>query len=1815
MSKRNTLSWFLKEQYWEDLSINEKIEASIACCRSGLGFDGRCMLIREIATTIKRELEGIMANLKFQDLENDGSQSNMTKSGQSMIYDRMKVEEYIGRLASWADATVLKYSYKIVCSPDTALGLVLICLEIIKTGVALVEVGLDVGLVLGLASPFLGLAASLCHLVEGRVSLGLMQEVARLWREYKGSEVRQIGLNIERIGYVLLQDKEIKIMPFLVELMRIRHLSGLHKLFIYALEGEIDELDGLFELFRIFGPDELVDSMLQVCIEDACTFDLYLVVFMYLYYSGQDYSRLLLWLVHWCTDQKYSLTLQSSEKDSNEKRALCILTRMLYLSDGVVEIEKEELYWSTRSLLVILHRTYSEKDVIRAMQCGTDESLFFFHAVVLINRQVTLKHLCVSFVLANLAKMPICLYIALLFDLPIETTFANSKEQVLYLVCRNKKEELKAHIPQFISDGLLGFSTFLEKSLPVVELYFPIFYSVRKIDIGQAFVFPEKWRILPTRSIDKDILAPGRWMNDDRKNLAWMLFLETTTNLLAGTKVAYTTNYSLELLLRAPRITRAVCASSFPTREEHILQLCLETTNRSQQLTQYERLNLHSAIYTIGCQTQNPSLQSDIFAYLKKNLSFLEYHALVRPGPNSSRPANLLAQLIQDALPVCTPIRQQVDSIPKRIQKKIDYFAKAATLSPRNLFILKTYFKLNYLSYDLLKSTTDRYFSPTSKLAQLLPIYYNDSLEETIPGPPLAPNSLLYIIDAFMRSLFPEKVFFYRFLCRALGHTQALTQLEVCALIQALEYAHAYRRKWFGWLHLLFNEYTVEFTRSRHVLKFQRLGPFCRVKQMIALAKCQQNLFTAHYNTTNPEKSTAAYFADLIPVTSSIKVLLYLEQMPKPPHKLLAELPCQSSVSFIELFYSHDAKVFATFTPDYADFAQFYTTSLHHAGLCPARYTQSDPFLLFSSRHQDNGVLAKPLYKTEEPPLPSVEELLEAATKLEQWSEALDKTEAMHFILANSLIISGRSDNRYIDFLLVDGPSQRYKFLRSLNPTGVSGRTYNGSDQIEEALHMCTLPPHRLIFALDERRVLNSSALCLTVSALEHKWLNKSAEAFLSGNSNCQPIIADIIAPHYTNPTRVESCTNPSQKPTTLDELNNLPCSASSDTTNLAIYLLLLKIEERILPSPNQLQLLERVQGYLEARTKNSQKDPTALLYAKAVSIHTLYMAQECNKPPKHVLNNYIEKATTANFGFYHYNVFCSLAKACLFIFNSQTIHRSVKNKKPKPDGPTKHKFVQKEETVVRELEEERTKEVTEIETKARTLGLKLLIRVAEFHNNLQNLVGLIHLLFSEKHQQDKIDPNCLNDIDIRSFFPLKQQIISYYYHLLSVAKKATLTQTLKLLLMRMLETAPHRVAYDILIRESPQAHDKFVSLIPPEIRRDIKQVVREYHLILRQAQAAIPITASFPPKTPVLTSSIDKFTKDPIIQQVLPKSKQLKGINKPVRIKILASNGLIYQEILKLNDELRQDILSTQVFHYMNTILDNSTGTSIFGPRIRTSCTTPIIESRIRTYNIVALERFFGVLAFIPNAEPLGTTIDQLRNLSTKPALTHSECRKTMEDSLNLPLSERTAIFLKVLKLHPPVLKYTFDGPGPFEYFKQRKTFTHSFSINAIATYVLGLGDRHPHNILLDKTTKECINIDLNLIFDQARLLSTPERVPFRMTQNIEQALLAYTTHTHQNAMAAFFAALKETKESFLVFISIIQVEPLYRWQVIRTISRTPRLFSDYQSILARLQDKLNGTEDGFTQSNTAHIQALILKATDPSRLAQIYPGWSPWI
>lgn len=67
---------------------------------------------------------------------------------------------------------------------------------------------------------------------------------------------------------------------------------------------------------------------------------------------------------------------------------------------------------------------------------------------------------------------------------------------------------------------------------------------------------------------------------------------------------------------------------------------------------------------------------------------------------------------------------------------------------------------------------------------------------------------------------------------------------------------------------------------------------------------------------------------------------------------------------------------------------------------------------------------------------------------------------------------------------------------------------------------------------------------------------------------------------------------------------------------------------------------------------------------------------------------------------------------------------------------------------------------------------------------------------------------------------------------------------------------------------------------------------------------------------------------------------------------------------------------------------------------------------------------------------------------------------------------------------------------------------------------YLMGLGDRHLDNILLNKHTGRVVHIDYNIIFDKGRQLRVPEIVPFRLTPTLQVHHSCFPVQHAQNGI-----------------------------------------------------------------------------------------------
>ncbi|XP_048790883.1 serine-protein kinase ATM isoform X2 [Lagopus muta] len=361
-------------------------------------------------------------------------------------------------------------------------------------------------------------------------------------------------------------------------------------------------------------------------------------------------------------------------------------------------------------------------------------------------------------------------------------------------------------------------------------------------------------------------------------------------------------------------------------------------------------------------------------------------------------------------------------------------------------------------------------------------------------------------------------------------------------------------------------------------------------------------------------------------------------------------------------------------------------------------------------------------------------------------------------------------------------------------------------------------------------------------------------------------------------------------------------------------------------------------------------------------------------------------------------------------------------------------------------------------------------------------------------------------------------------------------------------------------------------------------------------------------------------------------------GLNLPKIINCIGSDGKERRQLVKGRDDLRQDAVMQQVFQMCNALLQQNTET-----RKR--------KLTIRRYKVVPLSQRSGVLEWCTGTTPIGEFLVNADKGAHKRYRPHDysslQCQKIMMDAQKKHSEEKYNIFMKVCDNFQPVFRYfcmeKFRDPAVW--FEKRLAYTRSVATSSIVGYILGLGDRHVQNILIDEQTAELVHIDLGVAFEQGKILPTPETVPFRLTRDIVDGMgITGVEGVFRRCCEKTMAVMRNSQEALLTIVEVLLYDPLFDWtmnplkalylqqrpedeaDMSSTLGADPRACkrkaSDDQSfnkvaerVLMRLQEKLKGVEEGTVLSVGGQVNLLIQQAMDPKNLSRLFPGWKPWV
>lgn len=376
------------------------------------------------------------------------------------------------------------------------------------------------------------------------------------------------------------------------------------------------------------------------------------------------------------------------------------------------------------------------------------------------------------------------------------------------------------------------------------------------------------------------------------------------------------------------------------------------------------------------------------------------------------------------------------------------------------------------------------------------------------------------------------------------------------------------------------------------------------------------------------------------------------------------------------------------------------------------------------------------------------------------------------------------------------------------------------------------------------------------------------------------------------------------------------------------------------------------------------------------------------------------------------------------------------------------------------------------------------------------------------------------------------------------------------------------------------------------------------------------------------LSASLD-YSKVPMIQKFEPSMSIASGVSAPKIITAVGTDGQRYKQLVKGgNDDLRQDAIMEQVFAAVSELL------KLHRP-------TRQRNLGIRTYKVLPLTSSSGLIEFVSNTIPLHEYLMPAHERYYPKDLKGSQCRKEISNAQTKTVETRVSAYRKVTEKFHPVMRYFFMEyfSDPDEWFLRRTAYTRATAAVSVLGHVLGLGDRHGHNILLDSKTGEVVHIDLGVAFEMGRVLPVPELVPFRLTRDIVDGMgITKTEGVFRRCCEFTLDALREETYSIMTILDVLRYDPLYSWSI------SPVRMAKLQNARAAGADDNGGEAGGDDQSDVdnkksvnepseadralevvrkklsktlsvmATVNDLINQATDERNLAVLYSGWAAY-
>ncbi|KAL5004570.1 hypothetical protein ScPMuIL_018026 [Solemya velum] len=429
------------------------------------------------------------------------------------------------------------------------------------------------------------------------------------------------------------------------------------------------------------------------------------------------------------------------------------------------------------------------------------------------------------------------------------------------------------------------------------------------------------------------------------------------------------------------------------------------------------------------------------------------------------------------------------------------------------------------------------------------------------------------------------------------------------------------------------------------------------------------------------------------------------------------------------------------------------------------------------------------------------------------------------------------------------------------------------------------------------------------------------------------------------------------------------------------------------------------------------------------------------------------------------------------------------------------------------------------------------------------------------------------------------------------------------------------------LIQDSTKLTDKLLELCEKDFPqtttlsvtqhfRPLKRLLEDSHFssILLPLQSAMTVSL---PNTAGSHFSHNPFPENQVyIRGFEDPIEILPSLQKPKKITMSGSDGHLYVMMCKPKDDLRKDCRLMEFNAIVNKFLRKD-------PESRKR------QLHIRTYTVIPLNEECGLIEWVNNTSGLRHILMKL--YKEKGMYTSGRELKAMMPSLQSSIETKLQIYKqKLLPRHPPVFKewYLRTFPDPTSWYNARLAYARTVAVMSMVGYILGLGDRHGENILFDSTTGDCVHVDFNCLFNKGETFEWPERVPFRLTPNMIDAMGPMGIEgIFRRACEVTLRVMRNQMDPLMSVLRPFVYDPLVEWSKPARGQRpnpsdsgeitNEQALTHVQNIEDRMKGILkNKTKPrGLPLSIEGHVNYLIQEATDDRTNCQMYIGWAAYL